>query len=158
MAARKRPQGEQRCRMVLQFLTAADAVRRRLQRALAEHGCTELGFKVLTTLRSAAEERLAPAVLSERTEILRGTLTDVLSQLEASGLIVRRCDVTDRRQLLAKLTPRGREQCEQILGHYVDAMLESVADLPASSLSRLGTTFADLSRRASAGCSEPFLS
>jgi DNA-binding MarR family transcriptional regulator len=149
-AARKHPGGDLRFRTLLEFLAVADAVRDRLRRTLAEHGCTELGFEVLTTLRAAEDGSLPPSVIADRTTIFRGTLTDVLAQLEAAGLIVRRRNESDRRQLLARLTPRGLERCEQIIEHYVEAILDSVRDLPRGSLSQLDSALAGLGRRVGA--------
>ena len=149
-AARKHRGGDLRSRTLLEFLAVADAVRDRLRRTLAEHGCTELGFEVLTTLRVVEDGSLPPSVIAERTAMFRGTLTDVLAQLEAAGFIVRRRNEDDRRQLLARLTPRGRDHCEQFIDHYVEAILDSVSDLPRSSLSLLDSALAGLGRRVGA--------
>lgn len=116
--------GRGQCEALLQFLETADAVRDHLRRTLAEEGSTELGFEVLTALEAAAGGPLPPSVIAERCGILRGTLTDVLSRLEAAGLVVRHRNHDDRRQLLAELTPRGRVQCAHLINRYVRAMLE----------------------------------
>ena len=104
----------------------------------------------MTTLRAAEDGSLPPSVIADRTAIFRGTLTDVLAQLEAAGLIVRRRNESDRRQLLARLTPRGLGRCEQIIEHYVEAILDSVRDLPRGSLSQLDSALAGLGRRVGA--------
>lgn len=147
-AGREEVQGDRACEVLLRFLAAADAVRERLRCTLAEHGCTEFGFDVLTTLRDAESGRLPPSIIAERCGILRGTLTDVLARLEACGLVARHRNQADRRQLLAELTPRGRKQCEGIIEHYVRAILDLASALPPESRSVISSAFAELSRRA----------
>lgn len=147
-AGRSEPQGAKACTVLLRFLSAADAVRARLRRTLAEHGCTEFGFEVLTTLRAAPDGMLPPSVIAEQCGILRGTLTDVLARLEACGLVARHRNASDRRQLLAELTPRGRNHCERIIELYVRAILDLAGAVGPDSRAVLGEALAEMDRRA----------
>lgn len=147
-AGREQPQGDQACGVLLQLLAAADALRERLRCVLAENGSTEFGFEVLTTLREAEGGLLPPSVIAERCGILRGTLTDVLARLEACGLVARHRNETDRRQLLAELTPRGRKHCERIIENYVRAILELAGAIPPESRSTVSSALAGLNQLA----------
>lgn len=154
-AGRRKTQGAQRCRTVLGCLAAGDAVRERMRLILAEHGSTEQGFEVLTALRLAEDGRLAPAVMAERTGMLRATLSSHLACLEAAGFIVRRRHPSDGRQLLAALTPRGRAHCDALIEHYVSALLEIVDELPSSLIPSIAQTLGTIRRRAAATSSFP---
>jgi DNA-binding MarR family transcriptional regulator len=147
-AGAEQPEGDRACETLLQFLAVSLAVRERLRHALAEHGCTEFGFEVLTTLRDAEGGQLPPSVIAERCGILRGTLTDVLARLEACGLVARHRNDTDRRQLLAELTPRGRQHCERIIEHYVRAMLDLAGAVARDARPAMAAALASLSRAA----------
>jgi DNA-binding MarR family transcriptional regulator len=147
-AGRQGPHGADSCEVLLQFLAAANAVRDHLRRSLAEHGGTELGFEVLTTLRTAGGGPLPPSVISERCGIFRGTLTEVLSRLEACGLVTRHRNPSDRRQLLAELTPRGKKQCARMIEHYLSAMLDLAGAVPPELRSMLDAALVEMTRRA----------
>lgn len=147
-AGTERPEGDRACETLLQFLAVAQAVRECLRGALAEHGCTEFGFEVLTTLRDAEGGLLPPSIIAERSGILRGTLTDVLARLEACGLIARHRNETDRRQLLAELTPRGKNLCERVIDHYVHAMLDLATAITPEARSMMHAALASVSRAA----------
>lgn len=153
IAGRQTTGGNTRSRALLQFLAVAEAVRERLRATLAELGCTELGFEVLTTLHASKSESLPPSFIADHTGIFRGTLTDVLARLEAGGLIARRRNEADRRELHATLTPRGREQCERIVERYVSAMLEITADLAPATLAVFSDALVELNRKTVAGSS-----
>jgi DNA-binding MarR family transcriptional regulator len=140
------PQGDRACEVVLRFLAAADGVQGHLQRALASRGCTVMGFEVLTTLRAAAGGPLPPSVIAEQCGIFRGTLTDILARLEACGLVVRHRNPTDRRQLLAELTPKGKKLCEEIVEHYVHAILQIATAIAPESRATMLTVCDDMMR------------
>lgn len=144
----ERPEGDRACETLQQFLAVAEAVRERLRCALAEHGCTEFGFEVLTTLRDAEGGLLPPSIIAERCGILRGTLTDVLARLEACGLVARHRNETDRRQLLAELTPRGKNLCERVIEHYVRAILDLATAITPESRAVMQSALASVSHAA----------
>ena len=147
-AGRDRADGAHSCGFVLQFLYTADAVRNHLRRSLAEHGGTECGFKVLTTLRADGGGPLPPSEIAERCGMFRGALTDVLARLEASGFVKRHRNESDRRQVLAELTPRGRRQCEQIIDHYLRAILDLAAAVRPPTRPLLNDALTEMIRRA----------
>jgi DNA-binding MarR family transcriptional regulator len=148
-AGRRQPDDGRSCAALLHLLRAAEAVRDHLRQNIAGQGCTELGFKVLTTLRASPDRLLLPSRIAEQCGILRGTLPDVLARLEACGLIARHRNNTDRRQLLVKLTPRGGKRCDELSAHYIRALLQIARAVTPKSRSNLETTLAEISRRAS---------
>jgi len=119
------------------LIAATDSARMELRRQLAAQGLTELGFEVLTAMLSQASPEVLPSAISDATGILRGTLAEVLVRLEVSGLITRRRNKSDRRQLFAELTPLGRKRCQLASQHYCGAINEYMCKLDPSSLSKL---------------------
>lgn len=93
-------------RIVLQSRPAIEAV-------FARHGVDTGEFDVLTTLmRSGPPYALRPTELYRSLMISSGGLTDRLNRLQKAGLISRPPSPEDRRSLLVKLTPEGRDKVE----------------------------------------------
>lgn len=105
------------------LLATGDTARTELRRQLGTQGLTELGYEVLNTLKAQTSSAILPSEISNLTGILRGTLTDVLTRLELSGLITRRRSTEDRRQVFAELTPLGRRRCEAAALHRRSVIL-----------------------------------
>lgn len=81
-------------------------------------------------------------ILSKRDAVNLGTLADLLhvqpsttgrmvDRLVTAGLIDRTPHPASRRELLARLTPRGRKVVEQVLAHRRGEIARIVANLPA---------------------------
>lgn len=114
------------------LLTTGDVARVELRRQLGAQGLTELGYEVLNTLKAQSSSAVLPSEISNLTGILRGTLTDVLTRLEVSGLITRRRSTEDRRQVFAELTPLGRRRCEGATLHRRAVVLALMQKLTAA--------------------------
>lgn len=90
---------------------AAGAIRNHLERSvLAPHGLTWTGWVVLWVVW--IWEDIEARHVAAEAGISKGTLTGVLTTLEARGLLARRTHPDDARRVLVKLTTRG----EQLMG------------------------------------------
>jgi MarR family 2-MHQ and catechol resistance regulon transcriptional repressor len=90
------------------LLRAESALRRALWSDLQRQGLSASGFSVLVLLTSAGGE-LELRALRQRLRSSKASLTEVISTLQARGLVSRRRLVSDRRAASVKLTGAGRE-------------------------------------------------
>jgi DNA-binding MarR family transcriptional regulator len=84
------------------------ALSRRLRARRADHGVSAAKLSILGRLARAAAP-LTASTLAERERLQPQSLTRLIAELEQAGLIARRVDASDRRQLLIELTAAGRE-------------------------------------------------
>jgi DNA-binding MarR family transcriptional regulator len=89
-------------------------------------------FDVLAALRRAgAPYELSPGRLLRETLVTSGTMTNRVDRLAARGLVERHPDPSDRRGVLVRLTPEGKEAVDGAFTALLDAERELLADLPA---------------------------
>ena len=113
---------------------AAGAIRNHLERSvLAEHGLTWTGWVVLWVVW-IWEEIEARHVAAEA-GISKGTLTGVLTTLEARGLLVRRTHPDDARRVLVTLTERGSALMGELFPEF--NAQEAVVTAPLEAQERL---------------------
>jgi DNA-binding MarR family transcriptional regulator len=118
------------------------------ERAYAEFGIGRAEFDVLATLRRAGEPyELSPGALAASMMLSTGGTTARLDRLEKAGLAERRPSPTDRRSVLVRLSPHGRDVVDQALGAGLARQQSLLAHLPLADQRRL----ADLLRDALAG-------
>lgn len=87
--------------------------------AFARHDLELWEFDVLSSLRRAGEPyQLSPGTLVTQTLVTSGTMTNRIDRLAAHGLVERLPAPGDRRGVLVRLTPAGRQR--------VDAALEDL--------------------------------
>ncbi|MDP9820265.1 MarR family winged helix-turn-helix transcriptional regulator [Nocardioides massiliensis] len=78
--------------------------------AFAEHGLDGWEFDVLAALRRAgAPYELSPGRLIRETLVTSGTMTNRVDRLAERGLVERSPDPRDRRGVLVRLTPAGKD-------------------------------------------------
>ncbi len=94
-------------------------VRRELQKVLTAWEISVPAFTVLSVLER--RPRLSNAQLARRSMITRQSMTLVMSELEARGLLHRSADPSHGRILRAELTPSGRVLLRKI-GPHVDEL------------------------------------
>jgi DNA-binding MarR family transcriptional regulator len=88
-----------------------------VERAYATFGIGRPEFDVLATLRRSGEPyELSPGALAASMMLSSGGTTARLDRLERAGLVERRPAPDDRRGVLVRLTPGGREIIEQAVG------------------------------------------
>lgn len=88
-------------------LRAAALMTEEVDRVLKEQALTRTGYMVMITLQMSEGSARPLGQLSKRLLVHPTTVTMVIDQLEAAGLVVRRPHPTDRRTVLAELTPAG---------------------------------------------------
>jgi len=121
--------------------TAGDEV----ERAYAEFGIGRAEFDVLATLRRAGEPyELSPGALAASMMLSTGGTTARLDRLEKAGLAERRPSPTDRRGVLVRLTPQGRDVVDRAVGAGLARQQRLLSHLPPATQRRL----ADLLRAA----------
>lgn len=98
--------------------------------AFAERGLEGWEFDVLSALRRSGEPyELSPGQLVAQTLVTSGTMTNRVDRLARRGLVERSPDPDDRRGIIVRLTPTGRE--------VVDAALADLLARERALLSRL---------------------
>jgi DNA-binding MarR family transcriptional regulator len=101
-------------RMAIPHLTAlaGHLLSRRWGRLMSQqHGVTVAGGTVLVLL---AGGEATPREIARRCWVNPATMTGIVDTLERDGLVQRRRDAADRRQVLLSLTPRGRSLAVEV--------------------------------------------
>jgi DNA-binding MarR family transcriptional regulator len=118
------------------------AVRSRLDDMLRPAGLTALQYTALTVLERHRD--LSSAQLARNSFVTAQSMADMISALEARGLIERHRDRADRRRLVVALTTTGQD----LLGRYRD----QVTALEAQMLAGLSRTEVSGLRRSLHAC------
>jgi DNA-binding MarR family transcriptional regulator len=96
--------------LVGRVIVLAEHLQRSVEEALAEHRLTLGQFDILATLRRHGPKGgLTPTALLRSVVLSSGGMTSRLDKLEASGLIERQPDPTDRRGVVVSLTAKGKK-------------------------------------------------
>lgn len=100
---------------------AGELVGRLTRVYLAKHGLQAGEFDVLATLRrSGSPFTLMPGELAQSTMISSAAMTNRLSRLEAKGLLLRRTDPSNRRNVLVALTDEGLALVDDIVAGHLE--------------------------------------
>ena len=104
----------------LDSLVQAEAsVRRRLSADLEREGLWATGFSVLVVLTTAGGE-LELRALRARLRTSKANATEVVTTLEARGLVIRRRLTSDRRAASVALTFLGRELVDRLFPEHTE--------------------------------------
>ncbi|MGH6656103.1 MAG: MarR family winged helix-turn-helix transcriptional regulator [Actinocrinis sp.] len=127
----------------LEVLSRVTRLARHLDRArrtaFAEHDLEPWEFDVLSALRRNGEPyQLSPGQLLTQTLVTSGTMTNRIDRLAARELVVRNPDPADRRGVLVRLTPRGRELTDSALAGLLKNERELLSALSPDRLESLG--------------------
>lgn len=102
---------------------------RRLAENFARFGIENWMYDVLATLRRQGEPyALTAGELVRQTMVTTGALTNRIDRLEQRGL-VERTGTDDRRKVLVRLTPAGRELVDEVVGAHMDTEREILSEL-----------------------------
>ena len=115
--------------------------------ALKPHGLTPTQYNVLRILRGAGEAGYCRYEVGDRLVTPVPDVTRLLDRLEAAGLVDRARDPEDRRQVRARITPRGlrllaeldgvtRDLHHRQLGHLGEERLRALVELLAAARER----------------------
>jgi DNA-binding MarR family transcriptional regulator len=106
---------------------AVTRVARQLRRLRADHGVSAAKLSVLGQLYRAGKE--VTAVDLARLERLQPqSLTRMIAELDERGLLLRRQDETDRRQMLIGITPAGKALLQQDAMEQTAWLARAMAD------------------------------
>jgi DNA-binding MarR family transcriptional regulator len=98
--------------------------------AFTSHGIESWEFDVLAALRRAGTPyELSPGRLLRETLVTSGTMTNRVDRLAARGFVERYPDPEDRRGVLVRLTPEGKEAVDGAFEALLDAEAGFLADL-----------------------------
>ena len=112
------PLGDPLAHRALESLLRAEAsVRRRLSADLEREGLSASGFSVLIVLSTAGGE-LELRALRARLRTSKANATEVVTTLEARGLVSRRRLLTDRRAANVSLTALGQEIVDRLFPEH----------------------------------------
>ncbi|MCY3632770.1 MAG: MarR family transcriptional regulator [bacterium] len=88
---------------------------------LRPYGLTLGLFDVLAALRRSGEPfEVKPSDLAAMTMLTSGGMTGRLDQLEKLNLVRRVPDPDDRRVMLARLSPEGRDLIDRLMGEHLE--------------------------------------
>lgn len=87
-----------------------------------EHRLSLSTYSVLATLTRSPEGRLQMSELADRMLISRPGMTRLIERLEHDGLVERRRDGADSRQVYAAITERGLERLGEAAQSHFDAV------------------------------------
>ncbi|TDE27585.1 MarR family transcriptional regulator [Actinomadura sp. 6K520] len=92
---------------------------RELKSFFAERGLETWEFDVLATLRRhGAPYELTAGALLKASMVTSGAITNRIDRLEAKGLVERVRDTGDRRSVRIRLTGRGLELVDELVGEH----------------------------------------
>lgn len=115
-----------------------------METTFAAHGLTKASFEALAALRrSGAPYRMSQTDLMRTLSLTPGTVSVRIDRLVADGLVEREPHTGDRRTVLVRLTRRGEEAFDDVVG----AHLETEARLLAALTRREREVLAGLLRR-----------
>jgi DNA-binding MarR family transcriptional regulator len=98
------------------LLRCAVYLERSIDRALRSLGLSFGDFDVINTIRRRADAAgTNPRDLAASALVTSGAMTSRLDRLERAGLVERRPDPGDRRAILVRLTPQGKERAVKAL-------------------------------------------
>ena len=125
--------------LVVVLLRTAERVERALERALEGIGLSPAKLAVLGGLAGAGG-RLSLGELAQRRSCVKSNITKLVDRLEADGLVCRLDDPTDRRGVLAEITPQGRRlqaEGERLIEQVEEALTRDLAAGDVAALRRV---------------------
>ena len=108
------------------------------RRVFIDHALEGWEFDVLSALRRAGEpyELTAGRLLNELL-VSSGTMTNRIDRMVAHGYVVRAVGTTDRRVVLVRLTPRGKETVDAAMADLLHSEQELLAELEPAEAEQL---------------------
>jgi MarR family transcriptional regulator, 2-MHQ and catechol-resistance regulon repressor len=110
------------------LLRAEASVRRRLSADIEREGLSASGFSVLVVLTTAGGQ-LELRTLRRRLQTSKANATEVVTTLEARGLVIRSRLAHDRRAAAVALTPLGQELVDRLFPEHTDRVRRAFAVL-----------------------------
>ena len=109
----------------MQLLKARETTMEHFRPMLRSHGLTDQQWRVIRVL--ATHDAIDASALARLSLILPPSLTRILKNLEAAGLIERRPGETDQRRVQLSLSPAG-QQCYERIVPTSEAIYRAIED------------------------------
>ena len=116
---------------------AARAIRVKMDRFAERHGLSEGRLFLLFQLARAPEHQLPLGEIADHLDVSPRNVTGLIDHLERDGLVERVHDLSDRRSIQARLTPRGLQTINDLWQQARDGQLSIVADFSPEELTQL---------------------
>jgi DNA-binding MarR family transcriptional regulator len=128
----------------LEVLSRVSRLARHLDRArraaFAVHDLEPWEFDVLSALRRAGEPyQLSPGQLVTQTLVTSGTMTNRIDRLVDDGYVERHRDPSDRRGVLVRLTPQGRQAVDAAMTDLLHEERRLLAGIRPADAERLAS-------------------
>lgn len=106
--------------------------------AFTAHQIETWEFDVLAALRRAGSPyQLTPGALLRETMVTSGTMTNRVDRLATRGFVERSPDPSDRRGVLVRLTPSGKQAVDGAFETLLANERDLLSDLPSGDRTRL---------------------
>jgi DNA-binding MarR family transcriptional regulator len=146
MPADPAPGDYQAAAAVLALLKTSSWLLNELSPVFTEYGITATRFDALDAL-SRRGGTARPAELRDMLHLPAQTITGVLDQLQAAGLVTRSPHPGDRRSTIAELTPAGRDIVERICPPLIDVEEDCLSGLTPDELRQLTDLLTKIQQR-----------
>ena len=120
----------------IKLMRASRAMQGMLEKALTEHGLTEIQLGILESLLHLGP--MCQRALGEKMLTSAANVTLVVDQLEKRGWVKRERSVEDRRFLSVSLTGEGKKFIEKVFPSHVSNITEAFQALTAPEQEQLG--------------------
>ena len=118
---------------------------RQRRTAFSRHDLETWEFDVLAALRRAGDPyQLSPGQLLHETMVTSGTMTNRVDRLVGRDLVTRTNRPDDRRGVLVRLTPAGRQAVDAAMTDLLHAEQEILAGLPTAQRDQLAEALRQL--------------
>lgn len=141
---------EEESRAWYAFVGAGALINRRLDQQLKEDvGITHLQYEILVRLNMAPDREMRMSGLADALYNSKSGLTYQITQMEKSGLVLRRCCPSDVRAVYAVITDAGRRMLERAAPGHVALVRELLVDvLTPQQLTAIADGLGEVNRRA----------
>ena len=122
----------------IRLLRASNIISNEIRKKVGKKGVTLPQLYVLGTLGVLGDLPLGE--LSKQILVTKGNMTPIVDHLEKRGLVARERDLTDRRIVWVRLTPKGKELFSDIVSVYEEEFNQLLgSSLSPSQLKTLST-------------------
>ncbi|MBQ2671131.1 MAG: MarR family transcriptional regulator [Clostridia bacterium] len=117
----------------------SDYLTMRLVRGCSFEGITHSEFMMLRMLVTSGEynENLTVTMISDRINISKAAVSQMITQLESKNWVTRRTDANDKRLVYVCLTPEGQAAYESQLETIGHSMMEIFSELSVQDMQKL---------------------
>lgn len=136
------------------LLQAGRLWRKIARQAASRHGVSEAASAPLIWIERLGDN-VRQNALADAVGIEGASLVRLIDELQASGLVTRAPDPSDRRANVVSLTARGREVVAEVTDDLMLLRLQVFADLPTADFEATLRVFAAIKAAAGGDCTLP---